>query len=97
MTSFVIVLAAERLPVLESIELQHQLQHAGISVDALVVNKRSPENSGEFLEERRRQENVHLRTLSEALPDLPRQEISLMAQDVVGLEAVQRLGALLAA
>ena len=95
MTSFVIVLAAERLPVLESIELQHQLQHAGVSVDALVVNKRSPKNSGEFLEERRQQEDVHLRTLAEALPELPRQDITLMAQDVVGLEAVQRLGILL--
>ncbi len=96
MTSFVIVLAAERLPVLESIELHHQLQHAGIAVDCLVVNKRSPENSGAFLEERRRQEEVHLKTLTEALPELPRQDVALMAQDVTGLEAVQQLGAALA-
>ena len=96
MTSFVIVLAAERLPVLESIELQHQLQHAGISVDGLVVNKRSPSNSGEFLEERRQQEEVHLQTLVAALPNLPRQDITLIAQDVVGLEAVRRLGFALA-
>ena len=94
-TSFVIVLAAERLPVLESIELQEQLLHAGISVDALVVNKRSPRNSGDFLAERRQQEEIHLHTLSEALPDLPRQDITLMAQDVVGLAAVQRLAAVL--
>lgn len=95
-TSFVIVLAAERLPVLESIELQHQLQHAGIAVNGLVINKRSPQNAGTFLEERRRQEDAHLETLAEALPTLPRQDITLMAQDVVGLEAVSQLGMTLA-
>ena len=45
-TSFVIVLAAERLPVLETIELQQQLKKAKISVDCLVVNKRSPDGRG---------------------------------------------------
>ena len=93
MTSFVIVLAAERLPVLESIELRQQLKEAGIAVEGLVINKRSPSDCGEFLAERRRQEDVHMQTLSHALPDLPRQDISLMAQDVVGLEALQRLAA----
>ena len=38
--AFVIVLAAERLPVLETIELHAQLQRAGTPVGALVVNKR---------------------------------------------------------
>lgn len=94
-TSFVIVLAAERLPVLETIELHHQLQHAGISVDGLVVNKRSPQDSGDFLAARRQQEEAHLRTLEEALPELPRQDVLLVAQDVNGLDAVRRLGAML--
>ncbi len=95
-TSFVIVLAAERLPVLESIELHEQLAQSGISVDGLVVNKRSPRDSGEFLADRRRQEEAHLQTLAEALPAVGRQDITLMAQDVVGLEAVRRLGLALA-
>ena len=43
LTSFVIVLAAERLPVLESIELHQQLGRAGVTVGGLVVSKRSPE------------------------------------------------------
>ncbi len=91
-TSFVIVLAAERLPVLETIELHQQLQQADISVECLVVNKRSPPDRGEFLKERRQQEEAHLRTLNQALPQLPRQNIDLMAHDVTGLEAVQQLG-----
>ena len=95
-TSFVIVLAAERLPVLETIELHEQLSHAGVAVDCLVVNKRSPLDSGDFLDERHRQEEVHLQTLTEALPHISRQDIALMAQDVTGLESVQRLSAALA-
>lgn len=90
MTSFVIVLAAERLPVLETIELQAQLDRGGINVDGLVVNKRSPDNSGAFLEERKHQEEAHLATLTAALPEIPRQDLYLVAQDVVGLAALER-------
>jgi arsenite-transporting ATPase len=89
MTSFIIVLAAERLPVLETIELHEQLERGGISVDGLVVNKRAPKNSGEFLEERAAQEEAHLTTLTRALPSIPRQDLYLIAQDVVGLAALE--------
>jgi arsenite-transporting ATPase len=89
MTSFIIVLAAERLPVLETIELHEQLERGGISVDGLVVNKRAPKNSGEFLLERATQEEAHLATLSKALPSIPRQDLFLIAQDVVGLAALE--------
>jgi arsenite-transporting ATPase len=88
-TSFIIVLAAERLPVLETIALHGQLQRTGVRVGALVVNKRSPADMGDFLKERRAQEDVHLVTLTEALPALPRKELGLAAHDVVGLEALQ--------
>jgi len=95
LTSFVIVLAAERLPVLETIELHEQLQQGGISVDGLIVNKRSPPDSGEFLDERRAQEEVHLQTLDHALPDVARQDLYLLAHDIVGLTAVEQLAATL--
>src|SRR5699024_8972399 len=42
LSSFAIVLAAERLPVLETIELHRELTRTGLDVGALVVNKRSP-------------------------------------------------------
>lgn len=92
-TAFVIVLAAERLPVLESIELQHQLQRAGVRVGGLVVNKRVPQDAGSFLAERRRQEEEHLATLRQSLPDIPRQDIALVAHDVVGLPALEKFAA----
>lgn len=87
-TTFVIVLAAERLPVLETIELHEQLHKAGVHVDCLVVNKRAPADQGEFLEERRKQEAQHLATLQQALPRIPRQDLFLLQRDVVGLDAL---------
>lgn len=93
-TSFVIVLAAERLPVMETIELHAQLVRAGVAVGGLVVNKRSPADGGSFLAERRAHEQVHLRHLRAALPGLPLQELPLLASDVVGpvaLEAFARM------
>ena len=89
-TSFVIVLAAERLPVLETIELNAQLKRSGVKVGALIVNKRLPDGLGDFLTERRTQEEIHLATLSEALPHLPRKDLTLVAHDVVGIAALER-------
>ena len=89
-TSFIIVLAAERLPVLETIELHDQLRRTGVKVGGLIVNKRLPDGLGEFLTERRVQEEVHLATLKDALPDLPRQDLTLVAHDVVGVAALER-------
>jgi arsenite-transporting ATPase len=96
LTSFIIVLAAERLPVLESIELYQQLGKSGVSIGGLVVNKRSPQGQGEFLEARRSQEDKHLATLDAELADVPRQELVLAGQDVVGLAALEQFAGSLA-
>ena len=84
-----IVLAAERLPVLETIELYAQLQRARVDVAGLVVNKRLPEGMTGFLAERREQEDVHLATLREKLAHLPRKDLQLAAHDVLGVEALR--------
>jgi arsenite/tail-anchored protein-transporting ATPase len=91
-TAFVIVLAAERLPVRETIAFHAQLERAGVEVGGLVVNKRSPADAGEFLARRREQERGYLDELDAALPQVPRIEIPLGPGDVVGLEAVHALG-----
>lgn len=89
-TAFVIVLAAERLPVLETVELYGQLSRAGVRVGGLVVNKRSPTGAGEFLEERRAQEEAHLATVRESLPRVPLIELPLLSGDIVGLEGLEK-------
>ncbi|MEB2527345.1 ArsA family ATPase [Kocuria rosea] len=94
--SFVIVLAAERLPVLETVELHEQLVRAGVHVGALVVNKRSPADAGDFLAERRALEEVHVATLRGALPGVPLLQVPLLPGDVVGQDALERFGAALA-
>jgi arsenite-transporting ATPase len=89
-TGFVIVLAAERLPVLESIELQQQLKRAGVDVAGLVVNKRMPEAVDGFMAERKAQESVHLALLEQALGSIPRQDLALAPHDVLGIEGLRK-------
>lgn len=92
-TAFAIVLAAERLPVLETIELHGQLSRAGVRVGGLIVNKRSPAGEGDFLAERRAQEDVHLATVRSALPQVPLIELPLLSGDVVGAAGLEKFGA----
>ncbi|MGC5627036.1 ArsA family ATPase [Georgenia sp. Z1344] len=96
-TAFVIVLAAERLPVLETIELYGQLLRSGVHIGGLVVNKRSPGDASGLLARRRAQEELHLDTVREALPHLPFVELPLLPEDVVGAERVASFSELIAA
>jgi len=97
LTSFIIVLVAERLPVMETIGLHRQLRKTGLHIDALVVNKRLSGSVGGFLAERRAQQEIHLATLLEALPGIPCQHLQLVAQDVVGLGELEAFSSRLAA
>ena len=91
-TGFVIVLAAERMPVLETIELHAQLTRTGVNVAGLVVNKRIPAGQHEgFLADRQAQEAVHLEVLDKKLGRLPRADLTLAAQDVLGFEGLRTL------
>lgn len=94
--AFVIVLAAERLPVLETVELHGQLSRAGVHVGGLVVNKRSPADAGDFLAERHALEEAHLAELRRALPGAPLLQVPLLPGDVVGEAALERFAAALA-
>lgn len=91
--AFVIVTAAERLPVMETIELYGHLRGAGIAVPTAVVNKRSPVDAGDFLARRHSQEEEHLQHLRTALPDLPLLQAPLLTRDVTGSQGVERLWA----
>lgn len=89
---FVIVLAAERMPVLETIELHRRLVGSGLDVAGLVVNRRSPPDAGDFLARRRALEEGHLRTLAAELGALPRLDIELLPGELSGLDAVSAFG-----
>lgn len=90
--SFVIVLTPERLPVLESVELHAQLAASGVDVGGFLVNRLSPADQGEFLAVRREQELKHLEALRQELPHAGVDTVPLMSGDLVGREALHRLG-----
>ncbi|MDO5738539.1 MAG: ArsA family ATPase [Ornithinimicrobium sp.] len=92
-TGFVIVTAAERLPVLESLELHDQLSRSGMAISALVINKRSPADAGDLLAARRQVEDSYVTQLARALPRLPLVEVPLLAGEVVGEQGLETLRA----
>jgi len=94
-TTFVIVLAAERLPVLETIELYARLEKTSVNIGALVVNKRLPADENPFMSERRKHEELQLHTLQKAVPKVLRQDLELFAHDVVGLNLLQQFSKIL--
>lgn len=89
--AFVIVLAAERLPVLETVELEQQLRRAKMHVGGLIVNKRSPADAGDLLAARREVEERYVEQLTSALPDLPLVQVPLLPGEVLGEEGLSRL------
>lgn len=91
-TVFFIVLTAERLPVLETGEFHAELRAAGVRVGGLVVNRRSPEDQGEFLASRRVLEDEALQGLN---LDLPVIQLPLLPRDISGLDEVEAFAELL--
>lgn len=94
-TAFALVLTAEGLPVLESVALHARLTELGVAVPLAVVNRRSPSGSSP-LAERRAREDVHLRTLTDALPQLGTVEVPLLERDIVGADGLAELARALA-
>lgn len=90
-TSFVIVLIGERVPVLESVDLYQELRETGVDVGGFVVNRLSPTDVGDFLAERREQEDHHVASLRSTLPMMPIDTVPLLAGDLVGVEALDQL------
>ncbi|GAB3190137.1 ArsA family ATPase [Nesterenkonia suensis] len=90
--SFVIVLTAERLPVLESAELHAQLTETGVEVGGFVVNRLAPRDAGEFLAQQREREERHLTELSRRVPGVVVDTLPMLSGDLVGTAALERMG-----
>ena len=96
LVSFVIVLNAERMPVLESAQLREQLVASGVDVGGLVINRRSPADAGDFLAERRALEDAVLESMPPELAALPVVELPLLSGELTGEEAIARFADLVA-
>lgn len=91
---FVLVTAAERLPVLETQELHRSLRDLQVDVPAVIVNRRSPAGAGDLMAARRRTEDRHLEELRASLGLVPH-EVPLLADEPVGEEGVRAVARLL--
>ena len=89
---FHIVLTAERLPVLESMEFYEELSSHGVHVGGAVVNRRTPDEAGEFLAQRRRVEDDALALLD--LP-VPVHELPWLPGEIGTRAALEQIAALL--
>lgn len=96
LVSFVIVLNAERMPVLESAQLREQLVASGVDVGGLVINRRSPSDAGDFLAERRALEDFVLASMPPELAALPTLELPLLPGELTGESAIGRFADLVA-
>lgn len=93
--AFVPVLTAERMPVLETVQLCRRLAEDRIAVAALVVNRRSPEDVGEVLAARARAEAGHVADLVRQVPHVPLVQVPWVDGEPTGPTAVQAIGRLL--
>jgi arsenite/tail-anchored protein-transporting ATPase len=93
MTTFIFVILAERLPILETAKAVAMLRRFQVPVGGLVVNRILPEDAAghPFLAARKDQERRYLVEIAATFPDLPRLELPLLPHDVVGLEALQEI------
>ncbi len=89
---FHIVLTAERLPVMESMEFYEELTSHGVHVGGAVVNQRTPDEAGEFLAQRRRVEDDALALLD--LP-VPVHELPWLPGEIGTRAALEQIAALL--
>jgi arsenite-transporting ATPase len=95
-TSFVLVLNAERLPIEETARALAQLEEAGVRVGALIVNRVLPPSSIDpFLIARQAQERVYLDEIDSRFADVPRLRVPQLPRDVHGIETLQTIAAAL--
>lgn len=91
---FHIVLTAERLPVMESMEFYEELTSHGVHVGGAFVNRRTPDEAGEFLAQRRRVEDEALALLDLPVPVL---ELPWLPGEIGTRDALEQIVGLLPA
>ncbi|HKJ33603.1 MAG TPA: TRC40/GET3/ArsA family transport-energizing ATPase, partial [Balneolales bacterium] len=92
-TSFVYVLTAEKLPILETQKAIILLQKYHIPVPALIINKLLPDvTEGDFLKKRKEQEMVYLKEIKTQFKDISLYKIPMLEKDISGKSDLEILG-----
>lgn len=92
-SGFLIVLTPERIPITESLELTASLDAQGMHVLGFVVNRRSPDEGGGLLAERRQRETTLLEYLRGEQPGALIVEVPLLSAEPLGVQGLEHLGA----
>jgi len=96
-TAFLLVINAERLPILESKKTLDLLRTFDVPVAGMIVNRLLPANAeGAFLQERRLQENQYRDEIDRTFSDLPRVYLELLPHDVHGIATLREISEALA-
>lgn len=97
LTTFLLVLIPERLPILESQKALRMLSRFQVPVAAMVINRLLPNDAGgEFFKRRREQEAEYLREIDHTFGAFPRHRVPLLERDIHGFAALRRIGEFLA-
>jgi len=92
-TAFLLVLTAERLPILESEKTLDLLKKFNVPVAGMIVNRLLPPDAdGDFLRERRLQEDEYRNEIDETFSGLQRIYLHLLPHDVHGVETLREIG-----
>jgi arsenite-transporting ATPase len=92
-TAFLLVLTAERLPILESRKTLDLLRKFDVPVAGMVVNRLlPPEADGDFLQGRRAQEQEYRDEIDRTFARLQRVHLNLLPHDVHGVETLLEIG-----
>lgn len=95
-TAFVLVVIPERLPIDETARAAEQLAETGIDIAGIIVNQVVPGSAtGEFIEARRAQEQVHLQRIERVFAGYRRASVPQRASDVHGLADLEAIAAAL--
>jgi arsenite-transporting ATPase len=97
-TAFLLVINAERLPILESKKTLDILRTFNVPVAGMIVNRLLPPDAeGDFLRERRLQEDKYLDEIDRTFSELQRVHLHLLPHDVHGIATLRTIGASLVA
>ena len=92
-TAFLLVLTAERLPILESKKTLDLLGKFDVPVAGMIVNRLLPPDAeGDFLRERRAQEHEYRDEIDKTFSSLRRVHLDLLPHDVHGVETLREIG-----
>ncbi|MEZ2720795.1 ArsA family ATPase [Paenalcaligenes hominis] len=91
LASFIFVLTAERLPILETERAVQSLNDIGVNVAGLVINRLlPPQLEGGFWQAHLTRQNNYLQQIEQRLGKLPQHHLWLQEQEIQGAEALEQ-------